>query len=206
MGNPRVDRKQARAFRAVAKATPSFLRSGFFRKCIGRVPLVAAVVIFIFVWFGRHAIVGRAIATSYGGEYQGQRDVVLQQGLRDCGVAALTMMLSAHFAPLTDADSLRDMVRHRARGLSFLELQRAARTHGVILEGYRLSTEGLVHAPMPLIAHLFHHFVVVDGVDNGRVMVRDPIAGRITIPIEQFALLWSGNVLSALTDAPTDIR
>lgn len=157
-------------------------------------------------WLGRHAIVGRAVAIAYGGHYQGQRDVVLQQGLRDCGVAALAMLLSAHAAPLIDADSLRELVYRRHTGLSLLELQRAARAHGVSLQGYRLTIEELVHSPMPLIAHLYRHFVVVDRVANGRVQVRDPIGGRIAIPIEKFALMWSGNVLSEVMVGPYEKR
>jgi ABC-type bacteriocin/lantibiotic exporter with double-glycine peptidase domain len=178
------------------KAPTSVVRRWHYRTRTGQAAIAVVAALLISVWFGRHSIVGHAFATVYGGDYQGQRDVVLQQDLHDCGVAALTMVLSAHGTPFTNADSLRDMVRGRSRGLSLLELQRAARAHGTVLEGYHLTVEELTKSPMPLVAHLFRHFVVVDEVVGGRVMVRDPIAGRIAIPIEKFAAIWSGNVLS----------
>jgi ABC-type bacteriocin/lantibiotic exporter with double-glycine peptidase domain len=139
--------------------------------------------------------VARAWTWSVGGRYLGRETVRMQEGLWDCGVSAVAMILDAHRrAP--ELEPLRGKVLGRRRGLSLLEMQEVATERGVASEGWRLDFAALTRMPLPAIAHFDNHYVVVDRIaPSGAVWIRDPAVGRLELPRRSFEKLWTGNVL-----------
>jgi len=68
---------------------------------------------------------------------------------------------------------------------------------GLHVEGRRETIETLAKQPMPCIAHMgkAKHFVVVDGVANGRVHLFDCWGRRTSRKADDFVDDWSGHVL-----------
>jgi ABC-type bacteriocin/lantibiotic exporter with double-glycine peptidase domain len=140
--------------------------------------------------------VARAVAWTIGAEYLGRDGARMQQGGVDCGIAALQMVLEARGARAAGLDSARAALLARGRGASLAELQALAAMAGVRAEGWRMDAAALARAPLPAIAHFDDHFVVVDRVEaDGSVLARDPGIGRVRLPPDRFAELWTGNVL-----------
>jgi ABC-type bacteriocin/lantibiotic exporter with double-glycine peptidase domain len=140
--------------------------------------------------------VARAVAWSVGAEFLGQGGTRLQRGEVDCGIAALQMVLEGRGARGEGIDSARAAVLARGEGATLAELRALAARSGVGAEGWRMDAASLARAPLPAIAHLDGHFVVVDRVEpGGSVLARDPAIGRVRFPPGRFAELWTGNVL-----------
>lgn len=139
--------------------------------------------------------VARALVWWIGGDYRGREGVEMQRGGSDCGVAALAMVLRHHHRS-TRLDSVREHVLERDAGLSLLEMQGIARRHGLSATGWRMDMAALARAPLPVVAHLEDHYVVVDQVrGDGTVQIRDPGIGRVELSSARFSRLWTGHVL-----------
>lgn len=136
-----------------------------------------------------------AVAWWIGGDYGGREGVEMQRGGADCGVAALAMILE-HHRRAAGLDSARREVLERDAGLTLLEMQQLSARHGLPAAGWRMDARALAGAPLPLVAHYEDHYVVVDRVlPDGSVQLRDPGIGRVVLPAEGFARLWTGHVL-----------
>ena len=99
-------------------------------------------------------------------------ELILQSSPAENGAAALAMVLSCFGRPAT----LRELT---ARPIaSAADLVKAAQSRGIYAQGYQMSFAQLAQAPMPLIAHWkFCSFVVVTGVQGGKVFVNSPEDG-----------------------------
>jgi ABC-type bacteriocin/lantibiotic exporter with double-glycine peptidase domain len=128
-------------------------------------------------------------------DYLGASGVRFQQASTDCGVAALEMLLAVPTAKAARLTSWRALAARRD-GLTFLDLQLAARAMGVETRGYRTDLAGLQRMPLPAIVHLPDHFVVVDRVSASHVVeLRDPSIGRLRMTGDVFREQWTGEVL-----------
>lgn len=160
------------------------------RVCVAASIFVAGAA----TWISWRPLVGHAVAAFYSGTYEGDRNVIRQTGLHDCGVAALAMMFSTLGHP-TRFTSLERLVSERGRGLSMYEMQQAAAAQGLALQGYHLEPRSLVAQRAPMVALVLHHYVLIESISATTVTVLDPIAGRIRAPITEFSALWSGYAL-----------
>ncbi|MBV9109203.1 MAG: hypothetical protein JO306_07345, partial [Gemmatimonadetes bacterium] len=116
-------------------------------------------------------------------------------GASDCGLAALEMVLRYHGAPC-DRPALRRALRGTAGGSSLAAVRDAARMLGLDAEGFEAPAEALDALPAPAILHWRRgHFVVFEGMDGGRARVVDPVRGRLSLPPDEVARLYSGLAL-----------
>lgn len=132
-----------------------------------------------------------------GAELIKRTDGKLQRNDLDCGIAALVAL--GEFVGIDiPYDRLADSVKLTPVGSSFRELTEAAATYGLELRGYRFGAGGAM-PPAPWIGHLslgaMGHYVVVEEVRGGRVIVFDPAIGRLGYGEAAFRELWSGNAL-----------
>lgn len=139
------------------------------------------------------------------------RTVVRQQYDYSCGSAALATLLRYHFGEsVGEAEIFQamyaagDQEKIRKVGFSLLDMKRYLASRGYQADGYRVGLSQLEQARTPGITVIqvngYRHFVVVKGVQKGRILVGDPAAGLKTYSEAEFAKVWSG-VVFAIRDA-----
>lgn len=123
-----------------------------------------------------------------------------------CGSAALATLLSYHYAyPISEQQVFSHMYRHgdqaliRKAGFSLLDMQRFLASQGFQADGFQLPLAALEQARLPALVLIaekgYHHFVVIKGIANGRVLVGDPSRGTRALPLAEFASIWVGKLL-----------
>ncbi len=143
--------------------------------------------------------------------------VVRQRWDISCGAAALSTLLTFQFKDNTPETDIvvwmlhrTDPARVRARhGFSLLDMKRFALARGYTAEGFSdMSIQELADQQSAVIVPIrlkgFDHFVVVEGVADGRVFVADPGFGNTTIKTDRFQRLWKNGIVFIVH--PPDIR
>lgn len=142
--------------------------------------------------------------------------VVMQQYDFSCGAAAVATLLTYHYGrPIGEYEIFTSMFEKgdqaviRERGFSMLDMKTYLETLGYRADGFRLKLDRLQKIGVPVITLVdidgYKHFVVVKGMDDGRVLVGDPAFGASVMTREYFESIWSGTVL-AIRDKPYDAR
>lgn len=133
------------------------------------------------------------------------RTVVRQQYDYSCGSAALATLLHYHYGkPVTEAEVFKamyatgDQDKIRKVGFSLLDMKRYLEAHGFSADGYKLDMEELADLKAPAIAVIsinnYKHFVVIKGIQGGRVLIGDPAQGLKTYSRDEFVAMWNGIV------------
>lgn len=171
------------------------------------------------------ATAGEVTATAVGGvfgvpvtsmkELRTSR-VVMQQYDFSCGAAAVATLLSFHYnRPTAEYGVFKTMFDKgdqaviRERGFSMLDMKGYFESLGYHADGFRLKLDRLQAIGVPVITLVdiggYKHFVVVKGMDDGRVLVGDPAFGTSVMDKDYFAGIWSGTIL-AIRDKPQEAR
>lgn len=171
------------------------------------------------------AIAGEVVATAVGGVFgvpvTSMRElrtsrVVMQQYDFSCGAAAVATLLSFHYSNPTPERAVfktmfdqGDQAVIRERGFSMLDMKGYFERLGYHADGFRLKLDRLQAIGVPAITLVdingYKHFVVVKGMDDGRVLVGDPAFGTSVMERDYFASIWSGTIL-AIRDKPQEAR
>ena len=123
-----------------------------------------------------------------------------------CGSAALATLLTHHYNfPVTEQAVFREMfergdkVKIKKEGFSLLDIKSYLAARGFQSEGYVADVEKLAVAQVPAITLIkergYHHFVVVKGLRDGRVLIGDPSAGTRAVSQAKFREMWVNNIL-----------
>jgi len=141
-------------------------------------------------------LIPRFVASLSGVERLGAQGVVRQQTDRDCGVAALAMVLT-HFGRPASLEQLTALLDPGPEGVSMLDLKYGAERLGLRATGWRLTLDQLGAGPLPAIVLVDgHHWVVVTAVEiDGAVLISDPARGRLRMRADTFARRWRGDTL-----------
>jgi len=142
------------------------------------------------------------------------RTVLKQLYDYSCGAAAAATLLSRHYARSTsEEEAVAAMLAHGdparivREGFSMLDLKQLLVSRGLQADGYRLTLDQLVGHGVPAIALLseqgYKHFVVVQGMRGGRVLLGDPATGLRAISRARFEAASTGVFLVARNDAAT---
>lgn len=137
--------------------------------------------------------------------------VVRQHYDFSCGSAALATLLRYHYDKPTSEEfvflgmwNTGDQARIRQLGFSLLDMKRFLASHGVAANGFEVTLDDVAQTRIPGIALIttqgYKHFVVVKGIEGGRVLVGDPARGLRLISINAFKHEWNG-ILFALDGA-----
>ncbi len=128
---------------------------------------------------------------------------VRQKNMRDCGIAALSMIAAYHDRKV-EASRLRELTRIDRVGTSFTSLINAGAYYGLIGEGVMLaSMEDLEKIPADRPAILLvnnNHFVVFYGRHGNRYVLGDPASGVVRLKEDQLAAKFMTKRLAP--DAP----
>ncbi|WP_412852315.1 C39 family peptidase [Ectothiorhodospira shaposhnikovii] len=146
------------------------------------------------------------------------RTVIPQRYDFSCGSAALATLLTYHYGrPTAERDAfdamyqMGDQERIRAEGFSMLDMKRYLQTReGLASDGFRLPLETLTELGVPAIALVtidgYRHFVVIKGIQDGRVLVGDPALGMRDYTKAGFQEIWSNDILFLIRDQVTQGR
>lgn len=140
-------------------------------------------------------------------------NVVKQQYDFSCGSAALATLLGLYGERQNEAVAFRGMWaggdhdQIRKLGFSLLDMKRYLASKGRVANGYQVSIEAIVKAGVPGIALItvkgYRHFVVVEGVRGGDVLIGDPALGLRVQPVAEFKAAWNGIFFVIDGDLPT---
>jgi predicted double-glycine peptidase len=132
--------------------------------------------------------------------------MIRQQYDFSCGSAALSTLLTYHYRfAVTEQAVFEEMFAHgeqdkiRQEGFSLLDMKRYLAAHGFEADGFEAPLEKLANARIPAIAlindHGYNHFVVVKGIQDGRVLIGDPSGGTRAMSQKAFEALWVNGIL-----------
>jgi ABC-type bacteriocin/lantibiotic exporter with double-glycine peptidase domain len=121
---------------------------------------------------------------------------VLQIEAVECGAASLGMVLASNgrWVPLSD---LRAACKVSRDGSSAQNILEAAQAYGLEGEAHLGGIEELQGARMPAIGWWKRmHFIVIEGIKDGKVYVNDPALGRVHYEQDYFAERYSDAAIS----------
>lgn len=122
-----------------------------------------------------------------------------------CGSAALATLLTYQYDQPTDEMSIfkdmfevGDQAQIRSKGFSMLDMKRYLEHRGYVADGVQAPLDTLVSVGIPAIAlisdHGYRHFVVLKGVQAGRVLMGDPALGTRVMALKDFEHAQVGNL------------
>lgn len=132
---------------------------------------------------------------------------IAQVDERDCGAAALAMVLSAHGREVSIA-RVRELVKTNLNGSSALGISVAAESFGLSTTAIKadaslfeqeqaLPFPAIAHVQKPAGKHLLEHFYVIWKVSKKGIHVLDPDnqVGRKVFSKDEFSKQWTGVIL-----------
>jgi uncharacterized protein len=191
-----------RRFRATAAAL-----------CFGATVLIAEAAVAGSVYLNGLGLGGGAATTSIE-SFQDRKyaATIAQRYDFSCGSAALATLLTYNYnIPVSEEEVFRSMFDHGDKkviaesGFSLLDMKNYLARRGLEANGYRAPLPKLAEVRLPAIVLVdvrgYNHFVVLEGIHDGWVLLSDPANGMRTEPIGQFEGHWSGIFFLILTEA-----
>lgn len=131
---------------------------------------------------------------------------MLQQYDFSCGSAAVATLLTHHYnTPVTEQMVFEYMYQHgdqekiRREGFSLLDMKRYLASLGFAADGFEQPLDKLASAGLPALALInengYQHFVVIKGLQAGRVLLGDPAQGTRSMLRSDFEALWPNRLL-----------
>lgn len=123
-----------------------------------------------------------------------------------CGSAALATLLTHHYGfRVTEQTVFEQMYEHgdqqkiRTEGFSLLDMKRFLAAQGFEADGFKQPLDKLNEARVPAIVLInsdgYHHFVVVKGLQDDRVLLGDPAMGTRAVSRKAFEKNWQNGLL-----------
>jgi uncharacterized protein len=136
---------------------------------------------------------------------------VRQQYDFSCGSAALSTLLTHQYGmPISEEVIFAEMFANgdqakiREQGFSLLDIKLFLEKRGFLADGFEAPLEKLAEAGIPAIVLLkengYSHFVVVKGVETGRVLIGDPSGGTRVLTRSAFDKLWTNQILFVISN------
>jgi predicted double-glycine peptidase len=98
-----------------------------------------------------------------------------------------------------------DQKKIRKEGFSLLDMKRFLAARGFKADGFKLPLQKLADAKLPAIVLVaekgYHHFVVIKGVADGRVLLGDPATGTRSLARPVFEQIWTNKLLFVIHGA-----
>ncbi|NID15615.1 C39 family peptidase [Luteibacter yeojuensis] len=134
------------------------------------------------------------------------RNTIRQKYDFSCGSAAVATLLTYQYGyPVDEQSAFDTMYIHGDRakigkeGFSLLDIKRFLASRGFDADGFEVPLERLDDEGIPAIVLInergYHHFVVVKGYKNGRVLVGDPARGTRAMSKRRFDAMWTNRVV-----------
>jgi uncharacterized protein len=137
---------------------------------------------------------------------------IAQQYDFSCGSAALATLLTYNYDIKADEQEIfKDMFEKGDKevisksGFSLLDIKNYLARRGIESDGYQAPLEKLAAVRVPAIVLVnvrgYSHFVVLQSIRDGWVLLADPANGLRSEPLGEFQRHWSGVFFLVLTNA-----
>lgn len=134
------------------------------------------------------------------------RATIRQQYDFSCGSAAISTLLTYQYGDAVSEQivfegmySTGDQQKIRREGFSLLDMKRYLASRGYAADGFVQPLEKLLEAGLPAIVLIaekgYHHFVVLKGIRDGRVLIGDPALGTRAMARSVFESVWVNHLL-----------
>lgn len=153
------------------------------------------------------------------------RNTIRQKYDFSCGSAAVATLLTYQYGyPVDEQAAFEQMYAHGDRakigkeGFSLLDIKRYLAGNGFDADGFDVPLDKLEQERLPAIVLIdergYHHFVVVKGLYEGRVLIGDPALGTRSLPRARFEAMWKNRLVFvihnrrslAVFNSPSDWR
>ena len=129
-----------------------------------------------------------------------------------CGSAALATLLTYNYnMPVSEQEVFQSMFENGDKkviaesGFSLLDIKNYLARRGLESNGYRAPLDKLATVRVPAIVLInvrgYSHFVVLEGIQDGYVLLSDPANGMRSEPLGEFEGQWTGIFFLILTNA-----
>ncbi len=123
-----------------------------------------------------------------------------------CGSAALATLLTYQYdTPVTEQAVFEamfergDQEKIKREGFSLLDIKTYLSRLDFQADGFELPLSKLAESKLPAIVLVvdkgYHHFVVIKGLRDGRILIGDPSSGTRAVSQEAFEGLWQNKLL-----------
>ena len=123
-----------------------------------------------------------------------------------CGSAAVATLLAHQYDyPVTEQTVFEEMFERgdqekiKREGFSLLDMKNFLNAHQFQANGFSLPLGKLLESGIPAIVLIaengYHHFVVVKGMRDGRILIGDPSNGTRAISLTKFESVWVSKLL-----------
>ena len=124
---------------------------------------------------------------------------IKQVGLRDCGVCCLYNIIR-YYKGNIDLDKLREMTNTNENGTSIYNLVNTSNKLGFKSKAYKCDINDLSSLNLPIIGYIkldnYNHFVIIDNIDIDKIVIFDPIRGKINYTFENFSKVFQNIVIT----------
>lgn len=134
-----------------------------------------------------------------------------------CGSAAVATLLSYHYGyPVAERSVFEEMfargdqAKIRREGFSLLDIKTYLQAHQFQADGFELPLSKLQESGLPAIVLIndkgYHHFVVIKGMRDGRILIGDPSSGTRVASQESFESMWINRLLFVIHNKQAQVR
>ena len=124
---------------------------------------------------------------------------VKQDGIRDCGICCLLNIIR-YYGGNIDIEKLRKITYTNENGTSIYNLVRISNSIGFNSKAYRCNINDLYSQTLPLILYIklnnFNHFVILTKIESDRIIIFDPIRGKVIYNFSEFEKIWQHIIIT----------
>lgn len=123
-----------------------------------------------------------------------------QHGIKDCGVTCLYNIIKYYNGNIS-MSKLRRLTKTNENGTNVYNIVNASNSLGLKAEAYKCEFNDLSNVKLPIIAHIkldnkFDHFVILEKRNNEKIIVQDPIRGKVVYDDISFKKEWTGSIIT----------
>ena len=124
---------------------------------------------------------------------------IKQDGIRDCGICCLLNIIR-YYGGNIDLEKLRKLTYTDENGTSIYNLVRVSNSIGFNSKAYKCNISNLYSQTLPLILYIklndFNHFVILTKIESDRIIIFDPIRGKVVYTFSEFELIWQHIIIT----------
>ncbi len=123
-----------------------------------------------------------------------------QHGIKDCGVTCLYNIIKYYNGNIS-MSKLRKLTKTNENGTNVYNIVNASNSLGLKAEAYKCEFNDLSNVKLPIIAHIkldnkFDHFIILEKINNEKIIVQDPIRGKVVYDDISFKKEWTGSIIT----------